>query len=319
MFPPSGLYCRHPSVTESCTLRRFFAAGRSNACTSVPCIGKRSQGAQRPSMSSVQEAMPEKLSLTRKRMLAGAAEVGPFAEERPDARRYGVGGDEDVARGAGRRRHGAVGVSAADAGDASFGSTGRENRAGLHVVGHEGVYGDRHRAAQGRFGAEDAVGGREDRRRGVGCGGLTLFRAAENGFVDRSCGDAGRQIAARTDQSRLFGPQDDGRAVSFGAERFRAAENVEFELRAVAAVVFGFDADAPFLALGGADEAALPHDGIEAVGRFGQLRQPDHLVARGELHGVVAHGVAAARKVVREAVHAVFEPGIAVHGHARPP
>ena len=181
------------------------------------------------------------------------------------------------------------------------------------------MYGDRHRAAQGRFGAEDAVGGREDRRRGVGCGGLTLFRAAENGFVDRSCGDAGRQIAARTDQSRLFGPQDDGRAVGFGAERFRAAENVEFELRAVAAVVFGFDADAPFLALGGADEAALPHDGIEAVGRFGQLRQPDHLVARGELHGVVAHGVAAARKVVREAVHAVFEPGIAVHGHARPP
>ena len=57
---------------------------------------------------------------------------------------------------------------------------------------------------------------------------MTLFRAAENGFVDRSCGDAGRQIAARTDQSRLFGPQDDGRAVGFGAERFRAAENVEF-------------------------------------------------------------------------------------------
>ena len=88
---------------------------------------------------------------------------------------------------------------ASDAGDASFGRTGRENRTGLHVVGHEGVYGDRHRAAQGRLCVEDAVGGREDRRRGVGCGGLTLFRAAENGFVDRSCGDAGRQIAARTD------------------------------------------------------------------------------------------------------------------------
>ena len=61
-----------------------------------------------------------------------------------------------------------------------------------------------------------------------------------------------------------------------------------------------------------ADYVALLHYRIEQIGGSGQLGQTDHLVARADFEGVAAHGVAVARQIVRETVHAVLEVGFSV-------
>ena len=119
--------------------------------------------------------------------------------------------------------------------------------------------------------------------------------------------------AADAERRGAFGPERRGCRVGLRAEGVGAAPDVELQRRAVAAVVFGLDADAAHLSRRGTHDAALLGHGVEACRRALHPRQPDRLVARTELHGVAAHGVAAAREVVREAVHAVFEAGLAVH------
>ena len=80
----------------------------------------------------------------------------------------------------------------------------------------------------------------------------------------------------------------------------------EGEHRTVAAIVFGRDAHLLPPACGGGQQRTVLHRREEAVGTTGRLREADHLVARRELHGIIAHGVAVARVAEEEPVHAVL-------------
>ena len=80
----------------------------------------------------------------------------------------------------------------------------------------------------------------------------------------------------------------------------------EGEHRTVAAIVFGRDAHLLPPACGGGQQRTVLHRREEAVGTTGRLREADHLVARRELHGIIAHGVAVACVAEEEPVHAVL-------------
>ena len=60
------------------------------------------------------------------------------------------------------------------------------------------------------------------------------------------------------------------------------------------------------LPAGGGQQRTVLHRREEAVGTSGRLREADHLVARRELHGIIAHGVAVACVAEEEPVHAVL-------------
>lgn len=243
----------------------------------------------------------------------GFREVGAFGEEGPDRGCERVGHRDQVARGVGRGRHGAVRIGASDPRQPAFAVAHGQRGPELQPPRYAGADGDGCGMPQRCVGAEEPVGGREHHDARIGLRGLAAFGFHEYRFVERPFGDAGPGFASDLHERGPVGVEGYGRRVGFGPETLRASADREFQRRAVAAVVFGLDADAAQLPLGRAHHAALLHHRVETAGRTGQPGQADHFVARCGLERIAAHGVAAARQVVGEAVHAVFEIGDAVN------
>lgn len=107
---------------------------------------------------------------------------------------------------------------------------------------------------------------------------------------------------------------DESRRIAYGAKipLCRLSDRPEFEYRAVAAVVFGFDADLLALAFRRSQQGLVFQDGVEIVDAAVESGEADHFVARGDLHGVVGDGVAVAGLVEGEAVDTKLEDRIFV-------
>lgn len=118
----------------------------------------------------------------------------------------------------------------------------------------------------------------------------------ETRFVERSGGNLDPHAVALAVEVAVVA-DDRQRIARRCAERafVGLAFDREGEHRTVAAIVFGRDAHLLPPACGGGQQRTVLHRREEAVGTTGRLREADHLVARRELHGIIAHGVAVAR------------------------
>ena len=177
---------------------------------------------------------------------------------------------------------------------------------------HAAAERDLHGAEKGRRGVEETVGGREHDDARIRLRGLSESGTDEDRLVNRPFGNADLRLASDAQDRSPVGPQRHGRGVGLGAELPGASADGEFQRRDIAAVVLGLDADAAHLPFRRAYQPAFRHRRVETVGRALQLGQADRLVARIDLYRVTAHGIAATRYVVGEAVHAEFEAGDAV-------
>ena len=129
----------------------------------------------------------------------------------------------------------------------------------------------------------------------------------ETRFVERSGGNLDPHAVALAVEVAVVA--DDGQRIARRCvERAFVclAFDREGEHRTVAAIVFGRDAHLLPPACGGGQQRTVLHRREEAVGTTGRLREADHLVARRELHGIIAHGVAVACVAEEEPVHAVL-------------
>ena len=251
---------------------------------------------------------------------AFAREVGARLEVRPDAGRYGVGYDIEISGSADAARDGAVLVPAAQVGELSLAVAAAQRDMLLQRFRYEGADRGGQSLVERYRGVEYAVDGREDDERRVAFEGCPApSEISVERFVERSSGDGDLQSVVFVAE-RAVVPDREGRRVRPGPEVavFGDAFDGESQAGAVPAVVLRLDEHLAPFARSGADDAAVQQRAVERRQTAIEQGQTDHLVARGELQRIVAHGVAVAGLFERKSLHAVFEIAGPVDRAAQP-